>query len=140
MRRLFLSACLVFLATAPAAWAEDCDRGDDSQSMMNICADADRQAADAKLNAAYKDLVGRNDQASNKLLQTAQRAWIAFRDAECAYSTADSQGGSIHPMEVSQCLTELTNERFKRLTSDANCKSSDPACASPDGDEDQDFQ
>ncbi|WP_027166666.1 lysozyme inhibitor LprI family protein [Mesorhizobium sp. WSM3224] len=139
MRRLFLSACLVFLATAPAAWAEDCDRGDDSQSMMNICADADRQAADAKLNAAYKDLVDRNDQASNKLLQTAQRAWIAFRDAECAYSTADSQGGSIHPMEVSQCLTELTSARIKQLTSDANCKSN-PACASPDGDEDQDFQ
>jgi uncharacterized protein YecT (DUF1311 family) len=140
MRRLFLSACLVFLATAPAAFAEDCDRNDDSQSMMNICADADYQAADAKLNAAYKDLVNRNDQASNKLLQTAQRAWIAFRDAECAYSTAESEGGSIHPMEVSQCLTKLTTERTKQLTSDANCKLSDPTCASQDGDEDQDFQ
>ncbi|MDX8442735.1 lysozyme inhibitor LprI family protein [Mesorhizobium australafricanum] len=140
MRRLFLSACLVLLATAPAAFAEDCDRNDDSQSMMNICADADYQAADAKLNAAYKELVSRNDQASNKLLQTAQRAWIAFRDAECAYSTADSEGGSIHPMEVSQCLVRLTNERIKQLASDANCKLSDPNCASSDGDDDQDLQ
>ncbi|SFO48723.1 Uncharacterized conserved protein YecT, DUF1311 family [Mesorhizobium sp. NFR06] len=140
MRRLFLSACLAFLATAPAARAEDCDRNDDSQSMMNICADADYQAADAKLNAAYKDLVGRNDQASNKLLQTAQRAWIAFRDAECAYSTADSDGGSIHPMEVSQCLMRLTDARIKQLAADANCKSSDPSCANPDGDEDQNMQ
>ncbi|MDX8523306.1 lysozyme inhibitor LprI family protein [Mesorhizobium sp. MSK_1335] len=139
MRRVFLSVCLVLLATAPAAFAEDCDRNDDSQSMMNICANADHQAADAKLNAAYKDLVGRNDPASNKLLQTAQRAWIAFRDAECAYSTADSEGGSIHPMEVSQCLTELTNERTRQLTSGANCKEGDTSCASPDGD-DQDMQ
>ncbi|MGX5802691.1 lysozyme inhibitor LprI family protein [Bradyrhizobium sp. Arg314] len=140
MRRLFLSACLVLLATAPAAFAEDCDRNDDSQSMMNICADADYQAADAKLNAAYKDLISRNDQASNKLLQMAQRAWIAFRDAECAYSTADSEGGSIHPMEVSQCLTRLTTERTKQIASDANCKLGDPSCASPDGDGDQDLQ
>ncbi|WP_292343918.1 lysozyme inhibitor LprI family protein [Mesorhizobium sp.] len=113
MRRLFLSASLVLLATVPAAWGQECDRSDDSQSMMTICANTDYEAADAKLNAAYKDLVGGNDEKANKLLQTAQRAWIAFRDAECAYSTADSAGGSIHPMEVSQCLTELTNERTR---------------------------
>ncbi|RAZ85585.1 hypothetical protein DPM33_29285 [Mesorhizobium hawassense] len=140
MRRLFLPACLVLLATAPPAFGEDCDRSDDSQSMMNICADADFQVADAKLNAAYKTIVSHNDQASNKLLQTAQRAWIVFRDAECAYATADSEGGSIHPMEVSQCLTKLTTERTKQLTSDANCKLSDPSCAGSDAGDDQDLQ
>ena len=140
MRRLFLFASLALLATAPGAFAQECDRNDDSQSMMNICADADFQAADAKLNAAYQELVRRNDQASNKLLQTAQRAWIAFRDAECAYSTAGSEGGSIHPMEVSQCLTGLTDERTKQLTSGANCKEGDTSCGSSDGDDDQDMQ
>lgn len=140
MRRLLLSACLVLLGTASTALAEDCDRSDDSQSMLNICADSDYQAADAKLNAAYKDLVGRNDEKANQLLQNAQRAWIAFRDAECTYSTADSEGGSIHPMEVSQCLMGLTNERTKQLTSGPNCQEGDPSCASPDEDENQDMQ
>ncbi|RUT95217.1 lysozyme inhibitor LprI family protein [Mesorhizobium sp. USDA-HM6] len=140
MRRLFLSASLVLLAAVPAAWGQECDRNDDSQSMMTICASTDYEAADAKLNAAYKDLVGDNGEKANKLLQTAQRAWIAFRDAECAYSTADSEGGSIHPMEVSQCLTELTNERTKQLISGRNCQEGDPSCASPDEDEDQDMQ
>jgi uncharacterized protein YecT (DUF1311 family) len=140
MRRLFLLASLALLAAASGAVAQECDRNDDSQSMMNICAGADYQAADAKLNAAYQELVRRNDQASNKLLQTAQRAWIAFRDAECAYSTADSEGGSIHPMAVSQCLTELTTERTKQLTSGANCKEGDVSCGSSDGDQDQDIQ
>jgi uncharacterized protein YecT (DUF1311 family) len=140
MHRLFLPACLALLATAPIARAQECDRNDDSQSMMTICAGVDYQAADAKLNAAYKDLVGRNDEKANKLLQAAQRAWIAFRDAECAYSTADSVGGSIHPMEVSQCLAEVTNERTKQLTSGPNCQDGDPSCASPDEDENQDMQ
>ena len=140
MRRMFLSACLVLLAGASVAHAQECDRSDDSQQMMNICADADYQAADAKLNAAYKDLVGRNDDNTNKLLQTAQRAWIAFRDAECTYSTADSEGGSIHPMEVSQCLTELTEARTKQLTSGSNCREGDASCASSDEDQNDDMQ
>lgn len=140
MRRLFLPACLVLAATATAAWGQECDRGDDSQSMMTICANTDYEAADAKLNAAYKDLVGGNDEKANKLLQTAQRAWIAFRDAECAYSTADSEGGSVHPMEVSECLMELTNQRIKQLTSGSNCQAGETSCASPNEDEDQDMQ
>ncbi|UVK40093.1 DUF1311 domain-containing protein [Mesorhizobium sp. AR10] len=140
MRRIFLPAFLVVLAAASAAHADDCDRNDDSQQMMTICAGADYGAADARLNKAYKDLVGRNDDKTNKLLQTAQRAWIIFRDAECAYSTADSEGGSIHPMEVSECLTRLTNDRIKQLTSGANCEEGDASCASPDEDEGDDPQ
>ena len=55
MRRIFLSACLVVLAASSAAWAqEECDRDDDSQQMMTICAGADHDAADAKLNKAYR--------------------------------------------------------------------------------------
>jgi len=129
-----VSACLAVLASA--AQAQECDRNDDSQQMMNICAGEDYQAADAKLNQAYKDLVGRNDDNSRKLLQVAQRAWIAFRDAECAYTTAGSEGGSIHPMEVSQCLTELTEQRTKQLTSGAKCQEGDASCANADEDGD----
>ena len=136
MRLLFVSACLAVLAAASTAQAQECDRNDDSQQMMSICAGEDFQAADAKLNQAYKDLVGRNDDKSRKLLQVAQRAWIAFRDAECAYTTAGSEGGSIHPMEVSQCLTDLTEQRTKQLTSSANCQEGDASCASSDEDGD----
>ncbi|MER9403488.1 lysozyme inhibitor LprI family protein [Mesorhizobium caraganae] len=129
MRLLFVSTCLAVLAAASTAQAQECDRNDDSQQMMNICAGEDYQAADAKLNQAYKDLIGRNDDKSRK-------PWIAFRDAECAYTTTDSEGGSIHPMEVSQCLTELAEQRTKQLTSGANCQEGDASCASPDEDGD----
>ena len=135
MRRIFLSACLVLLAGAWAARAQECDRGDDSQQMMNICAAEDYQAADAKLNQAYQDLISSDDADDKKLLQVAQRAWISFRDAECAHSTAASSGGSIHAMEVSQCLTRLTNDRIKQLAAAANCQEGNASCASPDEDD-----
>ncbi len=131
MRRTFLSACLVLLAGTSIVGAQECDRGDDSQQMMTICAGKDYQAADARLNKAYRDLVSSDDADDKKLLQTAQRAWISFRDAECARSTAASAGGSIHPMEVSQCLTKLTNDRIKQLAASANCEEDDASCASP---------
>ncbi|UCI30370.1 lysozyme inhibitor LprI family protein [Mesorhizobium sp. B4-1-4] len=132
MRRTFLYAWLVVLAATAAVRAQECDRSDDSQQMMNICAGEDYQAADARLNKAYQDLIGSDDADDKRLLQAAQRAWIAFRDVECAHTTAASQGGSIHALEVSQCLTRLTNERIKQLAASANCQKGDASCASPD--------
>ena len=135
MRRMLLSACLVVLAGTSIARAQECDRSDDSQQMMNICAGEDYQAADARLNQAYQDLISSDDADGKRLLQAAQRAWIAFRDAECAHSTAASAGGSIHAMEVSQCLTRLTNDRIKQLAASANCEEGDVSCASPGEDD-----
>ncbi|ESY70196.1 MULTISPECIES: lysozyme inhibitor LprI family protein [Mesorhizobium] len=137
MRRIFLSACLVLLAGTSIVRAQECDRSDDSQQMMNICAGEDYQAADARLNAAYQDLISSDDADGKRLLQVAQRAWITFRDAECAHSTAASAGGSIHAMAVSQCLTRLTDDRTRQLAAAANCEEGDVSCASPDEDSDE---
>ncbi|WP_027059166.1 lysozyme inhibitor LprI family protein [Mesorhizobium loti] len=137
MRAILLSACLVLLAGASLARAQECDRSDDGQQMMNICAGEDYQAADARLNKAYQNLISSDDADGKALMQAAQRAWISFRDAECAHTTAASAGGSIHAMEVSQCLTRLTNERIKQLAASANCEEGDASCASPDQDSDE---
>jgi uncharacterized protein YecT (DUF1311 family) len=137
MRRIFLPACLVLLAGISIVRAQECDRSDDSQQMMNICAGEDYHAADARLNAAYQDLISSDDADGKRLLQAAQRAWIAFRDAECAHSTAASAGGSIHAMAVSQCLTKLTDDRTRQLAAAANCEEGDVSCASPDEDSDE---
>lgn len=137
MRAILLSACLLLLAGASVVRAQECDRSDDSQQMMNICAGEDYQAADARLNEAYQALISSDDADGKRLLQAAQRAWISFRDAECAHTTAASAGGSIHAMEVSQCLTRLTNERIKQLAASANCEEGDASCASPDQDSDE---
>lgn len=85
------------------------------QMELNVCADREFQAADRKLNAVYRKLLDGADGKEKELLKTAERNWIAWRDSECAYETAGSEGGSIQPMEYSECLTRLTQSHVKEL-------------------------
>ena len=85
------------------------------QMELNYCADRDFQAADRKLNALYRKLLDGSEPKDKELLRTAERNWIAWRDSECAFETAGSEGGSIQPMEYSECLTQKTEARTREL-------------------------
>jgi len=62
-------------------------------------AQEDFKSADSELNTLYKEITQRlaGDEATLHLLTAAQRAWIAFRDAECAFSASGVEGGSAYP-------------------------------------------
>ena len=96
MRALILVLGLTAIAPLPVPAAENC--GDlPTQSEINRCADKAYAEADAKLNVIYRQITSRlrseEFQKTLKALITAQRAWIAFRDAECAFVGSDSVGG-----------------------------------------------
>ena len=101
--RLFATVFLMMLPAVPAAYADEC--ADQTQSGLDRCAQAAYDKADGALNRSYKEIVRRlkDDAATTKLLVTAQKAWIAYRDAECAFSSSANAGGSIYPMVVSNC-------------------------------------
>jgi uncharacterized protein YecT (DUF1311 family) len=87
---------------------------------MNICASNAYQKSDEQLNDLYKQVVGRlsGNRATLELFNSAQRAWIAFRDSECKFVGAGYEGGSIQGMVLSNCLqalTELRVEDFRRF-------------------------
>lgn len=63
----------------------------------------------------YKKRVASLEKAQLERLRTAQRAWIAFRDAQCRYEAGVYEGGSMAPMVHSSCLTQLTEARTKDL-------------------------
>ena len=87
-------ALLLLLATTAVQAEQDCT-APVTQTDMNICAFQDYQRADAKLNAAYKKRVASLEKAQLERLRTAQRAWIAFRDAQCRYEAGVYEGGSM---------------------------------------------
>ena len=65
---------------------------------MTVCYDGVLKEADKKLNAVYREIRSRlgDDPDARKLLVAAERAWIGFRDAECAFSASGVEGGSVY--------------------------------------------
>ena len=49
--------------------------------------------------------------AREDMLRAAQRAWIAFRDADCAYDVAFWGQGSMRQIAGAQCMLERTGQR-----------------------------
>ncbi|MGH8173869.1 MAG: lysozyme inhibitor LprI family protein [Rhodanobacteraceae bacterium] len=84
--------------------------------------------ADAELNATYAALMAKLDAPNQARLRDAQRAWIAFRDKECAFRSQGSDAGSIGPTAIAGCVTELTAARTVELKAQLDCPEGDVAC------------
>jgi uncharacterized protein YecT (DUF1311 family) len=131
------SVAVAVLFAAVAAQAQnnlfahtDCKKAA-TQMDMDYCAGLDFKAADAKLNALYQEMMAKYDGADKEKLKVAEKAWLAYRDAECDFETAQSQGGTIHPMIVTMCLTDKTKARLKELKRQFQCDEGDTSCNNP---------
>jgi uncharacterized protein YecT (DUF1311 family) len=126
-----------FLALAPVmftsmAFAVDCENATD-QATMNQCAAQQNAAADKELNALYQQITTRlkAEPERKKLLVGAQRAWVAFRDAECKFSASGVEGGSVYPLIYSSCTTDLTKARVQTFRNYLKCQEGDLSCPVP---------
>jgi uncharacterized protein YecT (DUF1311 family) len=131
MHPRFLLA-LTPLLFSTLAHAADCDNATD-QATMNQCAAQQNKAADKELNALYQQITTRlkSSPDSKKLLIGAQRAWVTFRDAECKFSSAGVEGGSVYPLIYSNCITELTKARVETFKNYLKCQEGDLSCPVP---------
>jgi uncharacterized protein YecT (DUF1311 family) len=113
---------LILAGLLLAAQEPDCS-DPQTQAAMNECAARDAKEADAELNFIYPKVLAHYQQMDRdsestegaKRLRAAQRAWIAFRDAECAVAGYEALGGSMESMLVSGCIAELTKKRAAEL-------------------------
>jgi uncharacterized protein YecT (DUF1311 family) len=131
MRLAFLALAASLLVPAVAS-AEDCQNATD-QATMTQCAGKAFNDADKQLNADFKEIEKRlaDDAGTKKLLVAAQRAWIAFRDAECDFQSSGAAGGSMHPMLVAGCKAALTNQRLMDFKTYLACEEGDMSCPVP---------
>ena len=86
--------------------------------------------ADTALNVVYGQLANRSraEPVVTQRLVAAEKAWIAFRDGECAFEASLTEGGSIHPFIVAQCLESVTRRRTEELSFFLRCKEGDLGC------------
>ena len=120
------------LLFSPLAPAVDCENAAD-QATMNQCAAQQHKAADKELNALYQQITARltANPDSKKLMVSAQRTWIAFRDAECRFSASGVAGGSAYPLIYGNCITELTKARVETFKNYLKCQEGDLGCPVP---------
>lgn len=121
-------SALPFIA---AAQEVDCSKAQ-TQVEMTYCAEQDWNAADARLNTAYKVAVAAmkgmdagldaNDRGAEDALRAGQRAWITYRDQTCAAEAWMAHGGSAEPMMIYACRARVTDARADELE---NMKASD---------------
>jgi len=139
--RNYLSITIALLAVGtiiPLAYSHPagCTNASD-QRTLNECANNEYKKSDSELNKIYKDIRKRLDQQpdSAKKLVAAQRAWIAFRDAECNFAAANSQDGSAYGMLISVCRDRLTQARIKDFKTYLSCEEGDLSCPVPPKDQ-----
>jgi uncharacterized protein YecT (DUF1311 family) len=95
--------------------------------------DGNYQAADAQLNAAYRTAMTRMKQLDrgtkpadlppaeragpsySQALLNSQRAWIAYRDANCRVFSYEYRGGSAQGLSNRVCLIRVTRARTAEL-------------------------
>ena len=131
MRRTIFALPLAWitLGWTGAALGQTNDCGDlANQGEMNACFEREYREADAELNKTYEALRDRVSSTGRETLRDAQRAWIAYRDAQCAFESAGTEGGSIHPTIVAICRTELTRTQTRRLRRQLDCEEGDLSC------------
>ena len=126
MRRRLLAIATTLLCTsafAAAAAKPDCINASTTVEMTQ-CAALDVDAADAKLNDAYQQALKSMNQpdtdsdkysAMRQQLQAAQRAWITFRDADCAAIYQVHASSSLRALSALGCKRTRTEQRTKEL-------------------------
>lgn len=85
-----------------------------STADMVECIGTEHDAQDAKLNRVYKTLMTSLSADRKKALRGAQRAWMAYRDANCQFYF-DPDGGTMAALEANLCVLNMTTQRAAEL-------------------------
>lgn len=82
---------------------------------QGYCLEGELQRQKANLNAAYDERLRDANPAFRARVEKAQRAWVAFRDADCDAQTL--HGGSGATMSYLTCMVRLTANRAVEMES-----------------------
>lgn len=111
---VLLFSLLIPLPTA-AQEADPCVMAAKTQAELNECSTQRYRAVDVTLNRVYKEIVAALGPKPTGKLKEAQRAWIAFRDANCEAQAFDYANGRLYTKVYTDCLSTVTQTRIAEL-------------------------
>lgn len=89
--------------------------GAKSTLQINECFAKELKKAEAEVNKIYQLSVKKLEPDDAALLRKAQRAWLAYRDAQCEAEHALWGGGTGGPAALMSCRVELTRQRVAEI-------------------------
>ncbi|MDF5725755.1 MAG: lysozyme inhibitor LprI family protein [Rhizonema sp. PD37] len=92
----------------------DCSKANNTVE-IKYCSQQSYQAADKQLNQVYRQVISNLNGEARQLLNTAQQAWIRFRDNNCDFEVYDNRGGTGYEIFRNGCLERVTKQRTKDL-------------------------
>jgi uncharacterized protein YecT (DUF1311 family) len=123
---LLLFGCVLASPVAAAGepvlskqYAACMDRSGANDWAMRDCIADETGRQDARLNKAYRALLAQTRAERKGALQTAQRLWVQFRDANCGFYY-DPEGGTLDRLAANACVMNMTAERADELQKLAN--------------------
>jgi uncharacterized protein YecT (DUF1311 family) len=129
-----ISAIFLYLSAASVALgnSDDCDSASDYVA-WNICVQKSAASLDEKLNRIYRKVMSKlkTSPDATKVLMTAQRKWIDFRDAQCKLDGFPSLGTDINSTVVTECIDRFAKQRTEDLLRMLMCGSIDKICIVP---------
>lgn len=90
---------------------KSCDQ--DTTPEIVACVSGKAKAWQARLDTALKSLLAHQRPAQQERLKAAQKAWSAYRDANCSYYANGE--GTIARVEAAECQRVLTQQRAREL-------------------------
>ena len=107
--------CMVVLWSQPLQAEPKEENCDDRKSTADIveCLATQTAVWERRLNTAYQKLINDLPARRRDRLRNAQRLWLQFRDANCAYFA--SRAGTIARVDTGQCALRLTAARAIEL-------------------------
>lgn len=73
------------------------------------------EAADARLNEVYKQLVAKLSREERSLLAEAQKGWIQLKENNCDFEVYASRGRTGYRGFLNECLERMTQQRTAEL-------------------------
>lgn len=111
------AAVLVPAASASHAQSyEQCQAEAEGNTMsLKDCDAAELDRREATLNTLYKQVLHAVRPERQAGLRKAERAWVAFADAECGFHRSAETGGTDAPLVYNACRLELMARRIDDL-------------------------
>ena len=135
MNQLSKLIALILLLVSVATWAQTADsktapdcKAPITQKAMNDCAYEDFLEANAGYADSNRSVSSGLQGKQRDLFRRAQKSWIAYRTATCAFESSAVQGGSAQGMINWQCAARMTRARVVELNAIGNCREGDLAC------------